>query len=214
MKTLLTITFVAIISLFCFSSTYAVENIFFKGKTDNIDPSLYNNDANFEWGIRDELIIMYTNIYDHETNVVGNILKLSLPHNLHLLGGIEFLKYYKVELRFGLTFLNEDFGGFDAGAFLKANLFNSDFNLSLGLDFFNNQKTSHNLSSSGGDFIFYCFGLGYDFSQSFSADVIYYIPNKKVYGYDINTGYSPTGQIYEKVNKGLVKIGFQYSFIF
>jgi hypothetical protein len=186
-------------------------------RVTSVPKTATKNNLHFALGIRDELILMPENSYSFETNKEGFAFRTFLPFNLHLCAGIRFYKYYKVDLRFGLiASADVNYWGFDEGIFFSMLLFNSHFYGTAGIDFFNDYGEGHNSAFSGGNFTFYCLGLGYETSTHFDFDLVYYIPNKEVYGYDINTGYGnpPYGQTHNKKNYGLITLGFQYSFIF
>jgi hypothetical protein len=165
--------------------------------------------TNFELGIRDDFIIMHGRYFNRDEVSSG------IPFNLHLAAGVRFLKHYKADLRFGFNVPSGgDFEGSDAGIYLLADLFNTDLFATSGIDFFSVGSISHgSASNAGGSLItFYCFGIGYNTSENFELDIIYYVPDHKTYGQDASWG--PNAEtIYRTVN-GLFRIGFQYSFIF
>ncbi len=180
---------------------------------NDISPSLNKTgNVNFEIGLRDELVLMFVNEHNFSVNRTENTLQLFLPINLHLCAGVEFLDHYKIDIRFGLLFVYEDFSGLDEGIFFQGDLFDRIYG-TAGADFFYDTPNSHNGGGSGGNFILYGIGLGYKTSDNFNIDMMFYLPDKKVFGFDRDNSYSPA-QTYNKVNNGLVKLGFQYSFIF
>ena len=173
--------------------------------------SLPQNDSefstNFELGIRDEIMIMYGK------DLNKKVAKSTLPINFHLAAGVRFLKHYKADLRFGFNYAFEDFMGFDAGIYLLADLFNTDIFATAGIDHFQVAQAGHGYTYTGGAITFYCFGLGYNTSKKFELDIIYCIPDRKIYGHDGEMGIH-MNETYYKIVDGLLKIGFQYSFIF
>jgi len=171
-------------------------------------------DFHFEFGIGDEFLLMFAKEYDSRTNTYGSTNKVSLLPNLHLAAGINFLKYFKIDFKLGLILVDENYYGIDDGFFFKAELFNTRICGIAGIDFFNDIGEGHNSAESGGSFILYSFGAGYETSKNFDIYILYNIQNKKVFGYSHNTGYAPFNQTYDMVFKGLIRIGFQYSFIF
>jgi hypothetical protein len=174
---------------------------------------------NVELGIRDEVAVMFANYYNYK-NGNSNHINTFLPLNLHLSIGFRFLENYKIDFRIGLLLLYEDYVGIDKGIFLETKLFKSNYYGVLGVDFFSNGGNAHGVavySESGGDVTSLCFGLGYSTSRHFNIDLMYYLPFNKVYGYnyvayDYNENY--TGKRYDKINNGVITLGFQYSFIF
>ncbi len=162
--------------------------------------------ANFELGIRDELILMFANLYSRNTMEFGIV-----PINIHLTTGVRFLKNYKIDTRYGLMIVYEDFEGFDAGIFFQADLFKSSYYGVVGIDHLFAMGSSHNSGSTGDSFNFVCLGFGYSTSKNFSLDLMYYIPTEKTFGYDFDFTNLKSSK---KIDNGLIKIGFQYSFIF
>lgn len=167
-----------------------------------------SNEFAFELGIRDELDMMFANIYDYKSTTASNTLESGLfPINFHLTGGIVYAENYKVYFIYGFTNILEDFQGFDGGIFLQANFYSQFYGVG-GIDFFSKMGSSHGLSSSPKkNYTFYCLGAGFKFSGHFNIDLIYYIPDEKVFGYDVNPeSYS----YYNKINNGIIKLGFEY----
>ncbi len=107
---------------------------------------------------------------------------------------------------------HEDFWGFNYGIFLQANLFKTKFYVIIGVDYFNNVGTGHNTAFAGGDFAFISFGIGYSSSENFNIDITYHIPNKQKFGID-RAGDVSSYIWFDKIDYGLLKVGFQYSFI-
>ncbi len=179
-----------------------------------LDDSI-SNEVNFELGIGSNLILMFVNKYDSQNKAVENSIKPSFL-DIFFSVGFRFHQYYNINFRFGFDEIYEDFGGFNGGIFFESGLFASNIFGILGIDFYNNIGNSHNTSESGGNFIFYCLGAGYRVSNNFTLNLMYWLPNKKVFG--TNTVYKDDSIIsyesYDKINHGLVRIGFQYSFIF
>ncbi len=136
------------------------------------------SEVNFELGIRDELDLMLVKYH------AGNSIEFGIiPINIHLTTGVRFLKSYKIDVRYGIMVIYEDFEGFDIGIFLLSDLFSSNFYGSLGIDYFNGIGSSHNSGSTGGSFTFFCLGLGYNVSKHFNLDLMYCFPNEKVFAY-------------------------------
>ena len=177
------------------------------------------NAVNFELGIRDELAFMFANLYNYRTGS-SNYINTSTPLNLHLSVGFSFLENYKIDFRFGLLFVYEDYYGLDKGIFLESKLFKNNFYGVLGIDFFSNGGNAHGVtvySQSGGNITSLCFGIGYSTSKNFNIDLTYYLLLNKVYGYNY-VAYDDNGNYinrhYDKINYGVLTLGFQYSFIF
>jgi hypothetical protein len=169
-------------------------------------------EVDFELGIRYELLLMFANLYNNASGLGKNALEFSnSPLNFHLTAGLRFINNYKIYLTGGLMVVYEDFLGFDGGIFFEASLYNPGPFGVIGVDFFNDSGEEHNLSSSGGNFTFYCIGAGYNFSKHFDIDLMYYVPNNKVFGSDLDF---QTYQLHNKTDNGLLKLGFEYKFVF
>ncbi len=162
----------------------------------------------FEIGIRDELFLMFAKVANSDNSGVINTMETGFaPINFHALAGLSFLETYRIYFQYGYSYVFEDFSGYDGGIFFNANFY-AGFYGTAGIDFFSKSGSSHGLSTSDKkNFTFYCAGLGYQFSNHFSLDLTYYIPNNKVFGYNVN----PYDYEYiNKVNKGILKLGFEY----
>ena len=170
-----------------------------------------------EFGIRIESMIM-------SLNVENNNWTTTLPLNIEMIQGINFLKYYKANIRFGIipvsTNLRADFDDFnfvfEVGGFFQANLFKSNIYGIIGLNMIttngNDYSHGHNIPSNKGSILFYNFGLGYNISEHVSFDLMYSIPNSKKYGHIEYPSFPD--QNYDKIVYRIVNIGFQYTFIF
>ncbi|GBD89998.1 hypothetical protein BMS3Abin04_00714 [bacterium BMS3Abin04] len=168
--------------------------------------------VNFELGIGYNLILMFVNKYNSQDKVVENSIKPS-PLDIVFSVGLRFHQRYDINFRFGFDEIDEDFGGFNGGLFFESSLFGSNIYGTFGIDFYNNFGNSHNTSESGGNLIFYCLGVEYRANTNFTWNLIYWVPNKKVFGTDIV--FKDNKFIYyDKINHGLLRIGLQYSFIF
>lgn len=169
-----------------------------------------NNKIGFEIGIRDELYLMFANLSSSNSTGSANTLEAGFPlMNIHLTAGIRVLDNYRIYLQYGYAYVYEDFNGFDGGIFLEANLYAGVYGL-VGIDFLNKFGSSHGLSSSNEkSFTFYCAGVGYQFSKNFNIELAYYIPNDKVFGYNVN---DYTYQYINKIDNGILKLGFEYIF--
>ncbi len=210
-------TFLIFTTLF-FCQETQTNSLIFNGISDiNQSPSDDQSNVNFELGLRDEIAFQYTKLYNYRDGYSNYTKSAFLPINLHLAAGLRFSEYYKIDFRIGIIYVFEDFSGIDKGIFLQANLFKSNFYGTLGIDFFNNCREAHGImvySESGGDITSFCFGIGYNLSKHFDLEVSYYLPTNKVYGYNqVNYGAIHI-QRYEKINNGLLIIGFQYNFLF
>ncbi|HED05600.1 MAG TPA: hypothetical protein ENI61_02815 [Ignavibacteria bacterium] len=207
--------------------TVLIVEIFYQPGNNIILSKVFNknSDIKFELGIRDELIMMFAKVYSYEKGKISNTVEYAYnvfpvryniyPLNFHLTLGLSFSKYYKIDFRFGITAVYVDFTGIDEGIFFKANFFEQKFYGTAGVDFFQNAGFGHNLSESWGNFTFLCLGFGYNISRNFIIDLIYYYPTSKVYGNNQVSNYPESGYTnYNKVVNGLIKLGFQYSFIF
>lgn len=170
------------------------------------------NEFEFEIGLRDELGLMLANIYDKKSSAKVFTLESGLfPINFHLTTGLNYSGNYKIYLIYGFTYILEDFQGFDRGIFFRANLYNNFYGV-LGLDFFNKMGSSHGLSNSPAkNYTFYCLGAGYNFSKHFNIDLMYYMPDEKVFGYDTNP---ESYTFYNKIDHGIIKLGFEYIITF
>lgn len=176
-----------------------------------------NNGIHFELGIRDELILMQANEFSSQDRKFENKVKLLLPYNFHLTAGIRFLRYYKIDYRLGILAAQDYILGIDEGLYFQTSLPNSEFYGVIGLDFFNNNLASDGMTETGGKFILYCFGLGYEASRNFNMEILYSIPNNsnRIYAESPAADYGGIpGQFYDKKINGLIRLGFQYSFIF
>ncbi len=172
-----------------------------------------NYEANFEVGFRYEFSYMSSKILNGNHSYLSYYL-LPIPlFNLHLTTGFRFLKNYKIDFRIGVKSIYEDFIGLEEGIFFQANLFNSKIFGTVGIDFFQNGGSAHGTSASGGDNMFYCIGVGYQTSDDFNIDIIYYFPDNKIYGHNIDVNSYPYKE-YDKIVNNLISLGFQYSFIF
>ena len=87
-------------------------------------------------------------------------------------------------------------------------LFGSDIYVEAGIDFFNGIGNGHN-----NKYTFYCFGLGYEPASNFDIDLLFSVPNTKIYGYTINDNVFPAVK-YQNINNGLLRFGFEYLFNF
>lgn len=212
-----------------FSSVYNVDNLSIKDKfmsqsssnqklyfknrdqdDDKIEKAQVNESKiKFELGIRDEFILLFANHYNDYSGKVENTMFYSLPFNLHACAGIRFLNYFKIDLRAGLLWITEDFLGFDKGIYLQSLLFSSNIYVEAGIDFFNGIGNGH----TNDKYTFYCFGLGYEPARNFDIDLLFSVPNTKIYGYTINDNVFPTVK-YENINNGLLRFGFEYLFNF
>ena len=146
------------------------------------------SNVNVYFGIRDEIIIMFGNLENK------NVVKTDFPINIHVLCGLKFLKYFKIEVRLGLIYVFEDLGGNDGGIYMLTNFFTE-----AGIERFHNIGSLHGRSFSGGDITFLCFGIGYNTSKNFNLDISYCIPNKRKIGIDEIIGFQQT---YDKVVNG------------
>jgi hypothetical protein len=189
------------------------DNLSFRESLDTVTREDLKENLHFELGIRDELIFMLSNEFNSEDRKFENTIKLLLPYNFHLTAGVKFLRYYKIDFRFGILAANDYVFGFDEGLYFQAGLPNSKFYWVIGVDFFNNNLASDGNTWTGGNFTFYCFGLGYESSKNFSIDILYSFPSgNKVYAKE--PSFKMGGRYYEKKINGLIRLGFQYSFIF
>ena len=187
-------------------------------KNSNEKPTAFsyfekNYGANFEIGLRYEFSYLSSKILNANHNYFGYYL-LPIPlFNMHVTAGLRIFKDYKIDFRFGIKSIYEDFIGLEDGIFFQANLFNSDFFGAFGADFFHNGGASHGVSDyskSGGEITFYSIGVGYQASKHFNLDLTYYIPDNKSYGHDtISYPYHR----YDKMVNSLINLGCQYSFI-
>ncbi len=175
-------------------------------------PDSISSSVNFELGIGYNFILMFVNQYNPQKKVVENSIKHSFL-DIQLSVGLRFRQHYDINFRFGFDEVDEDFGGFNGGIFFASGLFGSNIYGMCGIDFYNNFGNSHNTSESGGNFIFYCLGVGYRATKNITWNLMYWIPNKKMFG--TNTVFKDDKfKYYDKINYGLLKIGFQYSFVF
>ena len=163
------------------------------------------SNVNVYFGIRDEIIIMFGNLENK------NVVKTDFPINIHVLCGLKFLKYFKIEVRLGLIYVFDDFSGYDGGIYMLTHLFKTNIFTEVGIERFHNIGSSHGGSFSGGNITLLCFGIGYNTSKNFNLDISYCIPDKRKIGIDEVIGFRQT---YDKVVNGLLRVGFQYSFIF
>jgi hypothetical protein len=176
-------------------------------------------DLHFELGIRDESIFMFANLYKGQgVNAANSIESIRVPINFHLTLGLSFLDYFKIDIRTGIMVAFEDFYGYDEGIFLNVYPFKTDFFAAAGIDIMHNSGEEHgtaDYSISGGSATFYCLGLGYSVSRHFDIDLMYYIPNDRVFGFNNVIIYETnTWKHFDKIDYGLLAIGVQYSFIF
>ena len=233
MNTKILTPFIIIILLLIagYSSAYAVTHQISKGKTyrsfhviknknvktlsanKSTDGNLSTNNNRFELGVGNSLILMFVKTYNYKKNGMENTIKANFI-DIHLSAGFRFLQYYKIDFRFGYYLVYENFGGPNEGIFLQRYLFNTNIYGIAGIDFFKNIGNSHNSAESGGNFIFTCLGLGYNGTKNFSLEMIYWIPNKKVFGTNYVFGTNGSVSYYNMINNGLLGIGFQWSFIF
>ena len=193
-----------------------VNNSYFSQSLKKLYRIEYANEKTlfFELGIRDDLIAAFTNQFDNP--VYKNKIEFFYPINLHLSAGIRFLKQYKIDFRFGIMTNGDYIFGIDGGFFFQADLLKTDFYGTAGVDFFNNNLANSGITNADGTFTFYFLGLGYKASTTFDIDIMYGFPGKnKVYTTTPVSAYGIAGNQYfeDKIN-GLLKIGFQYSFIF
>jgi hypothetical protein len=175
-----------------------------------------NNELNFELGINDELILMLANEFNTHDGKFKNTIKFLLPYNFHITAGVRFLRYYKIDYRFGILAAQDYVLGIDEGLYFQAGLPNSKIYGVIGVDFFNNNLASDGITETGGNFTFYSFGLGYEASENFSVDIMYSFPGgNKIYAREPAGLYGDApGLFYYKKINGLIRLGFQYSFIF
>jgi hypothetical protein len=181
------------------------ENNFFSSTSKFL--SEYNVD--FELAIRDEMYFIY-----------GNPLNSGImPLNFHLTIGLGFLKYFKVYLAFGLMRIYyRDAGGVDYGFFLEANFFKTNIYGIVGLDYSGifGSQLPHDMSfGNEGALKSLCLGGGYRLSKNFSVDLLFYLlKSRVVINHDPYEGYGTEEAPDEKINRGFIGLGFQYSFIF
>ena len=186
-------------------------------QSDSVDTS----ESNFLvfLGIRDEFLMMSVNVDNNYKNVFFS------PFSIHVVEGVNLWEYYKIFFKFGiLTASNQlpnDFHiGYDWGIFFHTNLFKSNFYSVIGYDFMYSsgedgghgsgvlEPTSNNAGINS-----YCIGLGYETPTNFSIDIMYHIPNKKVFGYDEYPHAFTPATYYNKFVYGIINIGFQYTFL-
>lgn len=174
---------------------------------------------NIELGIGDEFAVMFANYYNYYSSESSNYIETSLPLNLYLSFGVSYLELYKIYFKLGILYLYEDYGGLDKGIFIESKLFKSNFYGVLGVDFLSNSGEGHGVtvySESGGNVNSICFGLGYSTSRHFNIEIMCYLPLNKVYGYNYEVydhNGNNTGKHYDKINNGIIKLGFRYLFI-
>lgn len=210
------------IVLFIATLLYGQETLDYqsRGRKDSISTGSHKNnfkDVKFELGVRDEILWMYTNLYNYNNGSANFTKSIYVPIDLHLTAGISFLEHYKIDFRIGIMYVYEDFTGLDKGIFFKADLFNTNFYGTVGIDFINNLGEGHGVtvySEAGGKTTFLCIGAGYGLSKHFIFDLMYYYTKDKVYGYNIVSYSSTDYKRYDKINNGLLVLGFQYSFVF
>ena len=192
--------------------------IFYSNEADIVQYKVADIEHNvkYELAIRDELIFLFNREYNNVEMRMKNNIKFVLPFNLHIVAGIKFLNQYKIDFRFGFIADQDYILGFEEGIFFKAKLFNTNYFGTAGVYFFNNSLASDGITETGGEFTFYCIGLGYETSQNFSLDITYCFPGgNKVYAKEPTAIYGiGGGQFFDKSIGGLMRIGFQYSFIF
>ena len=162
---------------------------------------------------------MFSKLYDARSS--ANLKQMQffpLPINFHISFGIRFLEHYKIDVRTGLMLVSEDYWAGDKGIFFQTDIPDSKFYGKAGIDFANNGGEAHGVvdySESGGRTTYYCLGVGIRTSKHFNAELMYYFPVDKVFGYnnvyDFNTN---TSTKYDKINYGMINIGFQYLITF
>lgn len=174
-------------------------------------PSLFGQDTNstvkLELGLRDSFNAAFI-----KNNNDG---MAPLPLNFHLTGGIRLFEKYKLDYRIGVMLLNSNFLGIDKGLFFQADLLNTGFYATLGIDFMNN-NAEKGAEMSYWEFqpqtTFYCFGFGYNINKHFNFDLMYYAPKNKTYEYTIEK--FDNNYRYDSIEYGCIVLGFQYSLFF
>jgi len=169
-----------------------------------------------EFGIRDEAAVLFASYYNYKSGISSQV-ETSFPLNLHFYIGFMFFERYKLYFRTGILYLYEDYSGRDNGIYGEVKLFNSNFYGITGINFFSNSGEGHGVmvySDASGEITSLCFGLGFAPQGHLSLDIMYYAPLNKSYGYNYVI-VDPSGNIsrqrYDKVTKGLLVLGFQYS---
>lgn len=168
--------------------------------------SVENDKDRFKFGLRDEFLLMFASIADE-----GNTIKSSSSiFNFHFTFGLEIPDNNRVYFQIGYSYIYEDFSGADLGIFFQANLYKGVYGL-IGIDYFNNSGFEHGVSRSDHKgFILYCLGAGYQLSVHFNMDLIFSVPNDKVFGNDLvsDNDYFRIN----KVNNGILRFGIEYIF--
>jgi hypothetical protein len=162
-----------------------------------------NSNVKLELGLREEFIYLNTKSYH------GGYYP---PVNFHVTAGIRLFEKYKLDYRIGIMLIQEDFLGLDQGLFFQADIFNTGFYATLGIDFMNN-NAEKGAEMTYWEFhpqtTYYCFGFGYNLNKHFNFDLMYYTPKNKVYSYIIDK--FGNNQRYDSIEYGCIVIAIQYS---
>ena len=170
-----------------------------------------DNKPHFEVGIRDELILIESTDLGTNKPSFYKTDKSVPPYNVHLTAGLRFMKYDKIDLRFGMMADFVNILGLDEQVSFQINFLKSRFYAELSAEFFNNNLISNSNPNKGQRYTFYCIGLGYEASKHIDVDISYCIPDGKI----LNSKYTFGGTDLTSGNINyMIKLGCEYSFIF
>ncbi len=115
-------------------------------------------------------------------------------------------------VRPGILFVDEQYSGFEIGAFVRLMLFSTKFYLITGINNHSNREYAHNRSGSyGKEMLFKSIGLGYQADSKFGVDICYYWTSDKEYAYALLTDGLTYSRIVNRQMNGILKLGLNLS---
>ena len=111
-------------------------------------------------------------------------------------------------IRPGITLIDEQYSGFEIGAFLKLILSSAKFYFISGINNHSNKAVGHNSAGGyGKEMLFASVGIGYQLDLKSGIDICYYWTNDKEYGYTkLTDGLTYSRFVSRQVN-GILKLG-------
>ena len=115
-------------------------------------------------------------------------------------------------IRPAITFTDEQYSGYEIGAFIKLKLFSTRFYFITGINNHSNKATGHNSAGGyGKEMLFASVGLGFQSDSKFGIDICYYWTNHKEYGYAKLTDGLTYSRFINKQMNGILKLGLNLS---
>jgi hypothetical protein len=159
----------------------------------------------FKIGIRYEPGVMLTS-QDSRNEIIPVLFCLSANVIVQPNGWLSFI------VRPGILFVDEQYSGFEIGAFFKLMFFSTKFYFITGLNNHSANETGHNSGGAyGKELLFKCVGLGYQADSKFSVDINYYWTADQDFAYTRQTDWLTYSRIVNKQMNGILKLGFNLS---